>query len=196
MSTTEDKQSHHHGNLRPALVAAGIAMLERGERFSLRAVAREVGVSQTAPYRHFPDKAHLEAAMASTGFETMKRRMENVLAHSTPRSQVLTDLAVAYVRFAAENPALYDLMFSISTCGDDRLPASAEVFSLLEGTVAEHYPQADTYGLTTASWSMAHGLASLFLSGQLPVTTPEELDARVTGAFSAILPSAPAGEDA
>ncbi|CAL8899765.1 TetR/AcrR family transcriptional regulator [Kocuria varians] len=187
MSTAEDKQPHHHGNLRAALVAAGIAMLERGERFSLRAVAREVGVSQTAPYRHFPDKAHLEAAMASAGFETMKQRMETVLARSTPYSQVLTDLALSYVHFAAENPALYDLMFSISACGDDRLSASAEVFALLEETVAEHYPRVDTYGLTTAGWSMAHGLASLYLSGQLPVTTAEELDARVTGAFSAVL---------
>lgn len=187
MSTDEEKRPHHHGNLRAALVAAGIAMLESGERFSLRAVAREVGVSQTAPYRHFPDKAHLEAAMASTGFETMKRRIQNVLAHSTPHSQVLSDLAVSYVRFAAENPALYDLMFSISACGDDRLPASAEVFALLQEIMTEHYPQADAYGLTTAGWSMAHGLASLYLSGQLPVTTPEELDTRVTGAFSAIL---------
>ena len=197
MSISTDRQTHHHGNLREALVEAGIAMLESGERFSLRAVAREVGVSQTAPYRHFPDKSHLEAAMASTGYVTLQRRLEAVLEGATPDSPVLTELAVSYVRFAAENPALYGLMYSVPVGdGDDRLPASAEVFTLLERTVAEHYPDADAYGLATAGWSMAHGLASLYLAGQLPAATPQELDARVVGAFSAALTAAPRGDAA
>ncbi|WP_206478234.1 TetR/AcrR family transcriptional regulator [Kocuria sp. KRD140] len=188
MSINAEKTPHHHGKLRAALVDAGIAMLESGERFSLRAVARQVGVSQTAPYRHFPDKAHLEAAMASTGFATLQHHLEDTLRATDPGRQVLTDLAATYVRFAAEHPALYELMFRVSVGEDDvRLPASAEVFALLERIVAEQYPGADRYGLASAGWSMAHGLATLYLSGQIPEKNPEELEARMAGALSAVL---------
>jgi len=54
MTTTTTRSTYHHGDLRAALVAAGLAMLEAGEPFSLRALARQAGVSPTAPYRHFP----------------------------------------------------------------------------------------------------------------------------------------------
>ncbi|MBP8919352.1 MAG: TetR family transcriptional regulator, partial [Micropruina sp.] len=53
MSTSE--RAYHHGDLRAALVASAIEMLEGGEAYSMRAVARRAGVSPTAPYRHFPD---------------------------------------------------------------------------------------------------------------------------------------------
>ncbi|MGV2481055.1 UNVERIFIED_CONTAM: helix-turn-helix transcriptional regulator, partial [Salmonella enterica subsp. enterica serovar Weltevreden] len=73
MSTpTTEKPRHHHGNLRAALVAAGIERLEEGEPFSLRAVARRVGVSQAAPYRHFGSKQDIEAAMAEHGFRELQ----------------------------------------------------------------------------------------------------------------------------
>ncbi|RKQ34915.1 TetR/AcrR family transcriptional regulator [Kocuria tytonis] len=188
MSTTTQKQAHHHGNLREALVEAGITLLESGDTFSLRAVARQVGVSQTAPYRHFPDRSHLEAAMATTGFVRLRRRLDGVLVDHEPSASVLTDLAVATVRFAAENPALYTLMFS-RCCGSDdaRLPAAHEVFDLLQRAAARHFPDVDTHHLATAGWTMTHGLASLHLSGQLRAGTPSELDDRVAGAFSAVL---------
>ncbi|MDR7373249.1 AcrR family transcriptional regulator [Kocuria rhizophila] len=192
MSTTTHKQSHHHGNLREVLVEAGIALLESGDAFSLRAVTRQVGVSQTAPYRHFPDRSHLEAAMATTGFVRLRRRLEDVLAHPEPAASVLTGLAVATVRFAAENPALYTLMFSRCCGADDaRLPASAEVFDLLQRAAAQHFPGVDAHHLATAGWTMTHGLASLHLSGQLRAATPSELDERVAGAFSAVLAAHP-----
>ena len=58
---------YHHGDLRRALVAAALELLERGEELSLRAVARRAGVSHTAPYHHFRDRRGLVAAVALEG---------------------------------------------------------------------------------------------------------------------------------
>ncbi|WP_129660571.1 TetR/AcrR family transcriptional regulator [Rothia halotolerans] len=188
MSTADSPRAHHHGNLRAALIDAGIGMLEAGAPFSLRAVAREVGVSQTAPYRHFPDKQRLEAAMATRGFRDLQSRLEVVIGRQGGSRTPLADLALAYVRYAVGSPALYRLMFG-QPCGDDdeRLSASAEVFGLIEQVVASGYPGADPHGLATAGWALAHGLASLHLDGKLLGTGDAGLDARVRGAFAALL---------
>ena len=70
--TAPTKSSYHHGDLRTALLTTAMGMLERGEPFSIRAVAREAGVSPTAPYRHFPDRDALESALAAQGLRDLK----------------------------------------------------------------------------------------------------------------------------
>ena len=69
----EATPSYHHGNLRTALLEkAKEHLIEKGpDKISLRALAREIGVSQTAPYRHFPDKTMLLAALAAEGFKQL-----------------------------------------------------------------------------------------------------------------------------
>jgi AcrR family transcriptional regulator len=189
MSTADSPRAHHHGNLRAALIDAGIEMLEAGAPFSLRAVAREVGVSQTAPYRHFPDKQRLEAAMAARGFRDLHARLEAVIRDQEGSGTPMADLAMAYIRYAVAHPALYRLMFG-QPCGsdDERLSASAGVFELIERMAAGGYPDADPHDLATAGWALAHGLASLRLDGKLPDGDGDgEFEARVRGAFSAIL---------
>lgn len=184
--STQTKAAHHHGNLRAALIEGGITMLEAGEPFSLRAVARQVGVSQTAPYRHFPDKEHLEAAMATQGFRTLRSLLDDEIGRRGDDIQ-LVDLALVYTRYAVANPALYGLMFS-RACGDDdeRLGAAADVFALIERVAATVAPQASPRGLATAGWALAHGMASLHLDGKLQAGADGDLDARVREAFAAI----------
>ena len=68
---------YHHGNLAPALVAAALALLDETQdwAFSLREVARRAGVSHNAPYKHFPEKRDLLAAVAARGFDALAERM-------------------------------------------------------------------------------------------------------------------------
>lgn len=188
MSTAETTKKHHHGDLRRALIDSGIEILEEGTPFSLRAVARRVGVSQTAPYRHFRDKMHLEAAMAAEGFRDLRERLESVVAESGESATPLEELAVVYVRRAVDCPALYGLMFA-QPCGEDdeRLHASASVFDVLERVAHAGYPDRDSHALANAGWALAHGLVSLHLAGKYGDVSQRGLESRVRESFAAIL---------
>jgi AcrR family transcriptional regulator len=85
-------------------------MLEAGEPFSMRAIAREVGVSATAPYRHFADREALESALAAQGLRDLKADLTD--GRELPSTSAdLAEFAVAYVEFALRRPALFRLMF-------------------------------------------------------------------------------------
>lgn len=188
MSTsTAERSTHHHGNLRAALIVAGIEMLESGEDFSLRAVARKVGVSQAAPYRHFSSKRDIEAAMAVHGFRELQGELEAVIAGRPDSHTPMVELAIAYIHFAQAHPALYSLMFGQTYSDDEeRQTACSNVFSLIQDAAAQTHPSRSAHGLATAGWALAHGLATLHLERVLG-STDEDFDARVHEAFAALL---------
>jgi AcrR family transcriptional regulator len=103
MTTTTARSTYHHGDLRAALVAAGLAMLEAGESFSLRALARQAGVSPTAPYRHFPDRDALESALAVRGLQDLMVALASN-GQTPATSEEVAELGVRYVRFALARP--------------------------------------------------------------------------------------------
>ena len=112
--TTGKKTGYHHHDLRAALEDAALGLI--GERqspdFSLREVAAAVGVSHPAVYRHFTDKAALLGALAERGFAELRRYQQVELARNGPRGlDQLDALGEAYIRFAAENPGAFWLMF-------------------------------------------------------------------------------------
>lgn len=189
MSTASaEKPRHHHGNLRHALIAAGVEMLETGEAFSLRAVARRVGVSQAAPYRHFAGKQDLEAAMAADGFAELQTALEAVVGEHGEGDTPLVELALTYIRFAEAHPALYALMFGqeLSTVDEVRV-ACAAVFARIQEVAIATHPQRDPHGLATAGWALAHGLATLHIDGTLGANDDVDFDTRVRAAFAALL---------
>jgi len=178
---------YHHGDLRETLLATAMKMLERDEAFSLRAVARRAGVSQTAPYRHFTDRAALESALAATGFRDLKADLVGARKRS-PSVEQLGDFAVAYVAFALRRPALFRLMFG-DKCDDanaERVRATAELHELLAVALAKLFPAADASALATACWGLVHGLAFLHLDGKLAAGDRDEVAARVRKAVAAI----------
>lgn len=129
--STSAKSGYHHGNLRASLLSAAMRMLEQGEPFSLRAVARRAGVSPTAPYRHFADREALESALAAEGLRALKADLTT--DRTMPESvSDLADFGVAYVNFALRRPALFRLMFGgeCDTENADRVRAAAEVHEL------------------------------------------------------------------
>lgn len=182
------KGGYHHGDLRAALLEAAVQMLEQGETFSLRAVARRAGVSPTAPYRHFADREALESAVAVEGFRDLKAALMEVRELPSSVSD-LSELVVAYVAFALRRPAVFRLMFGneCDDTSDQRVQAAAALHELLTGAMVNVFPNADAPTLATALWSLAHGLAFLHLDGKLPAATPEDVTARVRASFDAIL---------
>jgi len=180
VATTRPKP-YHHGDLRRALIAAGIELLREGgaAELDLRKVARKVGVSNAAPYRHFEDKRALLAAIAEEGFVQLTDRLQkatvNELSDEASDAQLVV-LAYAYVNFALNEPALMREMFSGLTI--DRLAypslhaASKEAFDVLLRLVEREqargtFIQDDPVKLALVAWSMFHGLAMLLMENQM-----------------------------
>ncbi|HEV7163696.1 MAG TPA: TetR/AcrR family transcriptional regulator [Solirubrobacteraceae bacterium] len=184
------KAAYHHGDLRSACVSAAMELLEEsGERaLSLRAVARRAGVSPAAPYRHYADREALVSAVAALGYRELAERL--AAAHPSPSTpEQLTSVAVAYVQFALERPALFRLMFG-EPCdrdNDERIAATAAVGFYLREIVGRVFPEADTEAMATATWALVHGLAFLYLDGKLDASTPSAVADRVASAIHALL---------
>ena len=166
--STSDGNSYHHGDLRAALLTTAMEMLEEGEPFSLRAIARSAGVSPTAPYRHFADRDALESDLVAQGFQDLKA---DLLADRALPSSIddLADFGVSYVDFALRRPALFRLMFGneCDEANEERVRATTELHELLEIAAARVFPDGDAPALASAGWALAHGLAALHLSQKL-----------------------------
>jgi AcrR family transcriptional regulator len=184
------KATYHHGDLRAACLSAAMELLEEsGETaLSLRAVARRAGVSPAAPYRHYADREALVSAVAALGYRELAQRL--VAAHPSPATpEQLTSVAVAYIQFALERPALFRIMFG-EPCdrdNDERTAATAAVTLYLREIVGRVFPETDAEAMATATWALVHGLAFLHLDGKLDASNPSAVVERVTAAIHALL---------
>ena len=165
-----------------------MAMLERGEAFSIRAVAREAGVSPTAPYRHFPDRDALESALAAQGLRDLRADLTRDRELPTTTDE-LADLGVAYVGFALRRPALFRLMFGneCDTENDERVRAAADVHALLAAAIANVFPDSDPIDLAVGGWGLVHGLACLYLDRKLTAPSIDDIATQVRASFIAVL---------
>ena len=169
--STSAARGYHHGELRTALVGTALDLLaeDGADAVSLRAVARRAGVSAMAPYRHYPDKEALLAAVAVQGFDGL-RAVLRAADDAAPAGQALVAQAVAYVRYALENPALFRLMFGPKRIGThpELTAAGDAAYAVLAARVAADTPaDADRDARALGCWSLVHGLASLFLDGRI-----------------------------
>jgi AcrR family transcriptional regulator len=167
---TAEPRPYHHGDLRRALIDAARRLLEAEgpSALSLRAVAREAGVSPAAPYHHFKDKAELLDAVAHEGWDMLDHSLGVVRAAVSPRDR-MTALGVAYVHFARDNPALYRVMYDGSR-DKESLPArmhadDGSAYRRVSDTLVSAGADPDDWiGLelaTIAAWCAAHGLAEM-----------------------------------
>jgi AcrR family transcriptional regulator len=165
-----DGRPYHHGDLSRALVQAGRRILEKEgpAALSLRAVAREAGVSPAAPYHHFKDKCDLMAAVASEGWHELGDAVAEARAHARDARHGLSEIGVAYVIFARRNPALYRLMYD-TACDREHMPEHAKEESSGWGQVrlalidigVDPENDQDLKLATIASWCAAHGVAEM-----------------------------------
>ena len=163
------ERTYHHGDLRSALIEAGLAQLAQSdeERLSLRELARQVGVSPTAVYRHFPDKKALLAALAHEGINRLGEAQAEASRAAGGGAAGFAATGRAYVRFALTHPALFRLTFMHGDHGTDQPFGDNEAARLLR-TYAEAFAGPDAARLQLQAWAVAHGLAMLMLDGMLP----------------------------
>lgn len=179
----QKKFKYHHGNLREALLAAALDILATDgiDGLSLRSLARATGVTQAAPYSHFRDKDELLAAVAETGFQRLALGMAEAAAGAKAVQEKIEKLACAYARFAVENKPLFGIMFGRELADMKRFPTLAmtagKSYALISAALSQRTAAQggeDARFLTTAVWSLCHGLTMLIVDGKM---TPEQIGA-------------------
>lgn len=177
--TVSTSKNYHHGDLRSAAIAAGLKLLEEraADDLGLREVARAVGVSATALYRHFPDKAALLRALAAAGLDRLAAAQRAAGEAAGGGAAGFSATGRAYVHFALDNPALFRLIFSATpSAGEDPFSRPAtetpEAFRMLRDNAARLAPPGagPEFALLIAleAWALVHGLSVLILDGQIP----------------------------
>jgi AcrR family transcriptional regulator len=169
---------YHHGNLRQSLLRATAELIERQgpAALSLREVARQAGVSHAAPAHHFGDKAGLLTALAAQGFELFTTALSQArdAAGADPMERFAAT-GRAYVLFAARHRAHFEVMFRpelVHPADPALAQASGAAYAVLTQVIAEaqasgYAAEMDPEVLATTAWSTAHGLATLWLAGNL-----------------------------
>jgi len=185
---------YHHGDLRSACIRAGLELVAAGElEFSMRDLARRLGVSHQAPYHHFAGREDLLAAIRAEGFEEFLADLRHARQGGSSPRDALHRLGRAYLGFARRRPHHYRLMFSVPASAaiseevgapetnggpadpgsGPMMPSAAEAsFEELHGCIrdlqaAGDYPGRLSLDVAVAVWAWSHGLALLLSQGQL-----------------------------
>ena len=176
------RKNYHHGDLKNALIQAGIEILSKEgvNGLSLRKAARKAGVSHAAPYAHFADKQALIAAIALDGYGKIYARIEEVVTQypNDPLKQLLRS-AWAYMQFGLETPAHYKITFSGLIENEKNYPELVEVTrksltalqKIIADCQAERILSSSQYTVEVDAislWGLIHGLVLLVIEGQIP----------------------------
>jgi AcrR family transcriptional regulator len=183
--TRKPLNTYHHGDLRGALVQAALAEAEQGgpEAISIKALAKKLGVSQPAPYRHFADREALLAAVTAEAFRQFSAVLREAIRKPSKRSK-LSRFAQATLSFGLRRNGIYRLMFASRTMAcatkDSELHAAAmETLALLLEAL-----EAPAVGLLRERyalqiWAAVHGVVMLaeqgLLTGKIANVSREEL---------------------
>lgn len=194
--TTSGRETYHHGDLRHALLRAGVELARAGgpDAVVLREATRRVGVSPNAAYRHFADREALLADVCDAAQAALAAAIDEEFAaipvgapDQTARAQ-LRAVGTAYVRFALDEPGLFRTAFSVpadllgAAAVPRKGPSGRTPFELLTGALdefvasgimpPERRPQAEFL-----AWSSVHGLAMLLIDGPLRALPRHQADA-------------------
>ncbi|MEZ0296867.1 MAG: TetR/AcrR family transcriptional regulator [Candidatus Methylacidiphilales bacterium] len=172
---TNTPKPYHHGNLRRSLLRAAAVSLEAvGPRdLSLRELSRELGVSHTAPRRHFADKQQLLDALAQDGYEQVRIALAEAAANPPADfTERLTRLALAYVDFVQRHPALMELMLTTKHSGNapHLVEASGLAFApvlaaIRDGQASGEVVAEDPDGVKVLIFATLLGLAAMSSNG-------------------------------
>ncbi len=182
---------YHHGNLKEELISSAcrICELNGHDHMSLRSIAKEASVSQTAPYRHFKTKECLLAEVSKRGFEELTERLKSATSKankSNTKDQFL-EMGLAYLEFGLEKRKTYDLMHSPvidKVEFPELLNAAQGAFEELVQILKDLYPgiSEDSLGQKCIKfWALMHGLVGL-----LDMKIDPEIDSNAGEAMSVV----------
>jgi AcrR family transcriptional regulator len=166
------KPAYHHGNLRAELIDCGLRLIqEKGIRaLTLREIGTRLGVSRSAAYRHFADKAALLSSISEAGFIEFGNALETAkFSTSDDFRSRLQAMGAAYLQFASEHRAHFEVMFGEPPePGCPPSEAGARAFGILEQTIREGQERGevragDSTVLARCVWAMVHGASMLQL---------------------------------
>jgi AcrR family transcriptional regulator len=161
-------KSYHHGNLKEELIACACRLCERDgyTKLSIRSLAKESGVSQTAPYRHFETKEALYASVATNGFKKLSKACHIDTKKNVSKKQ-LVEIGCRYIEFGLENANTYDLMFgtAVGNFADypELLEAANKTYDNMRSSFSKLANDSDdiiAFKCLTL-WSMVHGLVGI-----------------------------------
>jgi AcrR family transcriptional regulator len=172
------RSQYHHGDLRRALIDEAVRTIQREgvEALTLRTAGKHLGVSRTALYRHFADKAALLAAVATEGFRTLHSELISSWKQAGQGRDGFHAMGIAYVRFAVANPSHYRVMFGgfvkASECDPELMTEASAAFQVLVNSLVEQQKAGlvrhdDPEQLARFVWATVHGVAMLAIDGQL-----------------------------
>ena len=177
-------KSYHHGNLKQELIDCACRLCERDgyTKLSIRTLAKESGVSQTAPYRHFETKEALYASVAKDGFNKLSKAIHVDVDKKVTKKQIV-DMAIKYIEFGLKNANTYDLMFGTAVGNFAEYPellesanSSYENFRSSFSQLANDSDEVIAFKCITF-WSMVHGLVGILRKAQVvadePMVNPE-----------------------
>ena len=163
---------------------------------SLREVAKRAGVSHAAPYHHFPTKDSLVAELADEGWALLADAARTAASSATPSTRIQA-VVVAYVGFARDRPARFDVMRERDAArpnAGERSGAALVLFPILTAAIADVQaaglaPQGDPTPLVLTTWAAMHGLAALLVNGPLSEQTAPETIEQLASVVAADLTS-------
>lgn len=186
----EKKGPYHHGDLKNALIKAGVDVLSKEGvgALSLRRVAQKAGVSHAAPYAHFADKQALIAAISTAGYERLFEAAQGTIErYADDPKAMLVEGAWAYVKFAIDDPDHFKVTMSGVVEREKDYPAYVEmshkafalVLHVVESCQAAGILRQGPPDLVAVSvWSLMHGLVSLLIENQIPHSVRGHLSTR------------------
>jgi AcrR family transcriptional regulator len=176
--------TYHHGNLRRALLEATLEIIDTEglEAVSLRAVARQLGVSEAAPYHHFASKQDLLAVLAADAYRGLGERLTDALrSEGSDPFERLSGLVRAYVQYGLEHRGRYRLMFGEHMIGlGDYIRAhghdlGVSTRNLLRDLVADCLgDDHDTEAISNTVWALSHGITGLINEAEIRYESRED----------------------
>lgn len=173
------KAKYHHGDLRKSLISTASQMIADAgiESLSLRKLAENIGVSRTAAYHHFTDKNDLLCAIAEQGFERWHQISTEIFSpENVSNENKYRNFVHAYIKFATDNPSLYELMFGRIIWKENN---STDALKKIAYTCFDHQvkmtklwqekgiivSKENTLRLAQVTWATLHGIAQLVIDG-------------------------------